>query len=119
MKTFEPISLDNHWQLNTERDSFSLSDWLLQHGMVELRRMFDLEPIGEVCLRFYLHVDAAPGGTAVSMNGHEVGTVQAGQSFAADVTDDLTLENNLLLLKVSQRGVFASVWLERIPCDNC
>jgi len=118
MTTLDPIPLNTQWQLNNEAKLFSLVDLSLRNGAAELRRTFDLEPIGDVCLRFYLHIDAAPEGTAVSMNGREVGTIQAGQSFVADVTDNVTLEDNVLLLKVSRGGRFGAVWLGRVPCES-
>ena len=97
-------------------------DWtrhsLAQGETVELRYLFDLEPIGEVCLRFFLHIDAAPGATTVKMNEWDVATMQDGQGLVADVTDFVTLEDNMLLLRVSQSGTFGQVWLERIPCET-
>jgi len=86
--------------------------------MIELRRTFDLEPIGEVCLRFFLHIEAAPDETAVTMNGWNVGKVSAGQPLMADVTDFVTLEDNVLLLVVHQKGKFGDVWVARVPCET-
>jgi len=122
MNTFDPIPLDTHWQLNNDDVFFSLADWP-QHSLrpdetVELRRMFNLEPIGEVCLRFYLYVRGAPEGTVVSMNGWTIGRVEADKLFVANVTDEVTLEDNVLTLRVSQSGRFGKVGLERLPCGN-
>jgi hypothetical protein len=85
---------------------------------LHLRYTFDLEPIGEVCLRFFLHIESAPSGTTVDMNRWRVGLTQVGQSFIADVTDFVTLEDNILLLQGDQPGDIGPVWLERIPCEK-
>lgn len=99
----------------------ALADWprhlLAREGMIYLRRTFDLEPIEDVCLRFILHVETAPEGTAVYINGWHAGTVQAGAALVSDVTDYVTLEDNVLLLKVSRRGEFGGLWLQPLPCD--
>ena len=79
---------------------------------------FDIEPIGEVCLRFFLHIDSAPDGTLITLNRWQVGIFQIGQPFIADVTDYVTLEDNVLLLKVNQSGSFGAIWLECIPCEE-
>lgn len=86
--------------------------------MLQLRCTFDLEPIGDVCLRFFLHIDDAPAGTTVDMNRWRVGLTQVGQSFITDVTDYVTLEDNILLLQGDLPGEVGSVWLERIPCEK-
>jgi hypothetical protein len=59
-----------------------------------------------------------PDGTAVDMNRWHIGTTQAGQPFIADVTDYVTLEDNVLLLQVERPGAFGAVWLERVPCEE-
>ncbi len=100
----------------------TLSDWprhLLGHnGTVHLRRKFDLEPIGDVCLRFMLRLEAAPDGTAVYVNGWHAGTIQQGQPLTSDVTDYVMLEGNVLLLNVTEPGRFGEVQLRRVPCDQ-
>jgi hypothetical protein len=85
---------------------------------LHLSQTFDLDPIGEVCLRFFLHIDSAPDGTAVAMNRWHVGITQTGQPFIADVTDYVTLEENVMLLTVNQPGQFGAVWLESVPCEE-
>src|SRR5262245_14362853 len=72
--------------------------------------IFDLDPIGEVCLRFLLHIDSAPPGISVEMNRWHLGITQTGTPFIADVTDYVTLEDNVLLLTVNQPGQFGVVW---------
>jgi len=121
MSTFELIFLNTDWQVNSGDMLPKLSD--LSHQLpdgkpIEMRRAFDLEPIGEVCLRFILHIDAAPDETTVQMNGWAVGVVQAGQPLVADVTDYVTLEDNGLVLTVHYNGTFGDVWLARVPCTG-
>jgi hypothetical protein len=123
MNDFDPIILNSNWLTVGAHplSSLSLVDCyvdLAEDATIELRRMFDLEPIGEVCLRFFLHIEAAPNDTTVTMNGCDVGKVLAGQPLVADVTDLVTLEDNVLLLVVHQKGRFGEVWLERVPCEE-
>lgn len=108
METFDPIPLNIK---ESHADSKNGEPLHLSYS-------FDLDPIGEVCLRFFLHIDSAPAGTTVAMNRWQVGISQIGQPFIADVTDYVTLEDNVLLLKVNQPGTFGAVWLERVPCEK-
>lgn len=121
MNDFDPIILNSNWLINGAHSLPSLVDCYLdlaEDVTIELQRMFDLEPIGEVCLRFFLHIEAAPDDTTVTMNGWDVGRVQAGQLLVADVTDFVTLEDNALLLNVNQQGRFGEVWLARVLCET-
>src|SRR6185369_14075686 len=68
-------------------------DLIAVSGTLNLRHTFDLEPIGDVCLRFYIQLDRAPIGTQVYVNGWHIGTVQAADPLHADVTDYVSLEN--------------------------
>jgi hypothetical protein len=84
---------------------------------LHLRREFDLEPIGDQCLRFHLMVDEAPRGTQFYINGWYVSTL-GDSSLVSDVTDYVTLEGNVLLLKLtSARGTFKRLRLQPVPCD--
>lgn len=84
---------------------------------LHLRRRFDLEPIEDQCLRFHLMVDEAPKGTQFYINGWHVGTA-AGSPLISDVTDYVTLEGNVLLLKLtSARGAFRGLRLQPVPCE--
>ena len=139
MTAFSPIPLNTDWRSYppedidpvygaTQLDDSSwdvlptLSDWprhlLGREEIIHLQRKFDLEPIGGVCLRFILHIQAAPDNTSVYVNGWHVGTIQKGESLNADVTDYVTLEGNVLLLKVTKPGIFGDVYLNPMPCDQ-
>lgn len=88
------------------------------YGELHLQHTFDLEPIGDVCVRYQLHLEATPAETSVFVNGWQVGTMQAGQSLTVDVTDYVTLEANLILMKVSKKGDIGAIWLQPVPCDG-
>ena len=122
MNAFDPIPLNTNWQMNDGVVLPRLSHWtprsLAQGEKVELRQVFDLEPIGEVCLRFLLHIEAVPDERTVSMNSWDVAVGESGQGLVADVTDYVTLEDNVLLLTVNQNGIFGEVRLERVPCET-
>jgi hypothetical protein len=107
MTAFDPIPLN----LNESRADSKNGEPL------HLFQTFDLDPIGEICLRFFLHIDSAPDGAVVKMNRWRVGITQTGQSFIADVTDYVTLEDNVLFLQLNQPGALGAIWLERIPCE--
>jgi hypothetical protein len=92
------------------------ADRLAYSGVVQIKREFDLEPIGELCLRFLLHLDQAPAGTQVYVNGWHAGTTEAGKALITDVTDTITLEANLLHLKLSRRGALGGLRLAAVPC---
>lgn len=100
----------------------NLSDYprelIAQTGTLNLRHAFDLEPIGDVCLRFELHLTIAPRDTQVYVNGWHLGTFQVGQPFQADVTDYVSLEDNFVLLKISRRGDLGGLSIDPIPCDS-
>jgi hypothetical protein len=107
MKNFDPIPLD-----------VNPSNVPIKNGeSVQLRHTFDLEPISEICLRFYLHIDSSPDGTIVHLNRWQVGPTQSDQPFIADVTDYVSLEDNLLLLDINTTGTLGNIWLERVPCE--
>jgi len=71
-----------------------------------------------VCLRFVLQIDAAPVGTQVYINGWHAGTTEAGKTLSRDVTDTVTLEANLIHLKLVRRGSLGGVRLVAIPCPD-
>ncbi len=139
MTNLNPISFEKNWRYfptedldptyggsELDADSWgvldSLNDWtgelLSRFETLHLRQIFDLEPIGDICVRYVLHVDAAPENTTVFVNGWHVGMTEAGKTFAADVTDYVTLEGNILLLKVSKKGALKDIWLQPVPCET-
>ncbi len=93
-------------------------DLIAVSGTLNLRRTFDLEPIGDVCLRFHLHVDRAPIGTQVYVNGWHLGTMQSTEALQAEVTDYVTLEDNFILLKLSYSGELHGLSIQPIPCES-
>ncbi len=93
-------------------------DLIAYAGTLNLRRTFDLEPIGDVCLRFHLNVDRAPIGTQVYVNGWHVGTFQAGEPLSADVTDYVSLEDNFILLKLIHSGDLHGLSIQPVPCET-
>ncbi|MBZ0290607.1 MAG: hypothetical protein K8I30_23485 [Anaerolineae bacterium] len=108
MTTFDPISLD----------LLPVTSHVQSGGSIHLQCTFDLDPIGEVCLRFVLHIDAAPVGTTVDLNRWHMSITPENQPFIADVTDFVTLEDNVLLLQLRETGMVGAVWLERVPCET-
>ena len=93
-------------------------DLIAVSGTLNLRRTFDLEPIGDVCLRFHLHLDRAPIGTKVFMNGWHLGTLQSTEPLQADITDYVSLEDNFVLLKLTHSGDLHGLSIQAIPCES-
>ena len=93
-------------------------DLIAVSGTLNLRRTFDVEPIGDVCLRFYLDLQHAPVGTQVYVNGWHIGTLQAGETLHTDVTDTISLEDNLILLKLMHSGDLSGLSIQPVPCET-
>lgn len=134
----KPLSLDTDWRYfptegmdaafgASELDESSwgvlpnLSDYprelIAAPDTLNLRRSFDLEPMGDMCVRVYLNLTIAPKDTQVYVNGWHAGTFQMGEPFHADVTDYVSLEDNLVLVKISRRGELGGMGIEPVPCD--
>lgn len=137
MVTFPTIHLDSAWRYFPVEDMDSAygvsqldeSSWGVLPQLAEyprdifsfyhelqLRRTFDVPPIGDVCLRFHLNLQVAPSGTQLFINGWHIGTVQHGQALTVDVTDFISLEDNLILIKLARKGDLHSLTLQPIPC---
>ena len=135
----KPISLDDNWRYfptevmdaaygASELDESSwgvlpkLADYprdlIAVSGTLNLRHTFDVEPIGDVCLRFFLDLQHAPKGTQVYVNGWHVGTMQTAEPLRADITDYISLEDNLLLIKLTHAGKLSDISLQPTPCDT-
>jgi hypothetical protein len=88
--------------------------------MAWLTRTFDVPPILDVCLRFDLHIASAPGTVVLYINGRRMGEVDGRRPFVFDVTDYITLEDNLIGLRVDcgQPGAFGDMFLKAEPCGD-
>ncbi len=75
---------------------------------------FDLPPMTDQCLRYWLHIEPAPAQAVVSLNDYLL-EAQTGKSFSADVTDFVTLDDNVLRVGEIQREL-RRVWLQPVPC---
>ncbi|MBI5670479.1 MAG: hypothetical protein HZC41_21005 [Chloroflexi bacterium] len=118
-----PINLSRHWQASTDGAAWqslsALADWppppLTLTEAVYLRRSVMLTPL-DGCVRYWLHLEVAPAGTEVIVNGWRVGVTNGG-SFRANVTDQVALDDNLIELVVRQPGAFGHVYLQAVPCE--
>jgi hypothetical protein len=94
-------------------------DVLRFYGYLHLKRRFDLEPIGEVCVRLYLEISALPPGADVYVNGWHVGQGDGQHSLRADVTDYVSLENNIMLIKLKRKAApLGTVVIRSVPCES-
>lgn len=87
-------------------------------GVLNLRHTFDLEPITDVCVQIHLHLEHAPTDTQVYINGWHVGTSKPAEVLHADITDYVSLEDNLILLKLTRSGDLGGLFLQRVPCES-
>ena len=114
----DQISLDLHWH----GDGFSVPDLTefdprsIDGTLVWMERDFDL-PLQDVCITYELHIDAAPVGTHLMINGRDFGEIET--PFVFDVTDCVTLEENRIALRVMHgaSGRFGAVSMVAIPCE--
>jgi hypothetical protein len=93
-------------------------DLIAVSGTLNLRHTFDLEPIGDVCLRFHLHLDRAPVGTQIYVNGWHLETIQAAEPLESDITDYVSLEDNFVLLKLTHSGELHGLSIQPVPCET-
>lgn len=122
MKKLSSIPLDHDWQYSIGgsvwHDLPALTDWpppASMDGSLHLRHSVYLSPT-DFCVRYLLVLESAPAATDVLVNGWQVGTTR-GDSFCANVTDQVALEENVMLLKVTQAGAFGHVYLQAVPCE--
>ncbi len=116
-----PIMLDRNWQVSTDGGTTwlavpALAAYPRDRLPLRLRCMVDLQPTG-VCVRYMLRLEAAPPGTIITVNGWRVGTV-GGQTFQANITDQVALDDNLIELDISAVGDLRGVSLQPVPCAN-
>lgn len=135
MKSLRSVFMDQDWRYYPTEDSdpvygssqsdesswgivSSISELPSVPGVLHLRHQFDLEPINDVCIRYWFHIDSSPEKTAIYINGWHVGTTQGVGELAADVTDYVSLEANVLLLKIIKKGGSGRIWLQPVRCDD-
>jgi hypothetical protein len=129
------LVLDRHWSCDyfeVEPDLYefqdyrvsltSLQDWQFERRFPEswaawLERRFDLHPI-DTCVHYVLSIDAAPEGTALSVNGRQFGAISA--PCRIDITDFVTLDENRIAFRVhsGSTGRFGTVRLTAVPCED-
>ncbi len=93
-------------------------DLIAVSSSLHLRHTFDLEPISDVCVRIHLHLQHAPNDTQVYVNGWHVGATKSAEVLFADITDYVSLEDNLLLLKLTRSGDLHGLFVQRVPCES-
>ncbi len=123
------ISLDTHWRCeyveqvpDGQIDGFDIASLVkfeprqIQTKMAWLERYFDL-PMQDICINYTLHIDRAPVGTHLTLNGRDLGEIVA--PLELDVTDLVALEDNVMTLRVARNafGRFGAVRLTVIPCE--
>jgi hypothetical protein len=133
MTTLPYITLNTDWRCDYFEGDPSLHEftgwfdvpvlqaWTFDHRMTEgwaawLQRQFDVPPIEDVCVNFMLQIKSAPPGTQISINGRDFGVIST--PFSLDVTDYITLEDNLIAFRVpcEAGGGFGDVRLRVVPC---
>jgi hypothetical protein len=136
MPNLNRISLDQNWTcqyLENDPDLFefladdtpvpSLRSWVRNGRFTEgwgawLHRGFSLEPMDEICLSYFLHIDSAPYKTRIYINEKHIATYST--PVKIDVTDYVWLEDNIIGIRVDcdTPGSFSEVYLQPVPCDQ-
>lgn len=137
MEPSQIISLNDNWKADyfeLEPDLFEfgadaepvadLSTWTCGGRYDEtwgatLQRTFNLE-VAEICVRYQLSIERAPGIVILYINGRRMGVIDGSQPFSFDVTDYVTLEDNLIVFRVECRSSasFGAVTLLQFPCES-
>jgi len=141
MTQIPKISLNEKWRYHyaTKDDNFSNpkfddSDWEwttftdipIPKGsppeVIWLRKQFDLKP-SEACIRYFLRCDVSSYPMTVYLRGQEVAQSDNDSNIDIDITDELSMDNNVLVL-----AIYASRWdldkqvtemyLQPIFCDD-
>lgn len=123
MTALPTISLNTGWQYSADGAAWfplpALEHWPpplpAPSDTIDLRCRVSLSPT-DVCVRYLLHLEAAPEHTEVSINGWQVGTTH-GASFSANVTDQVSLGDNVIVLKARRTGAFGRVYLQAVACE--
>ncbi len=117
------ISLDNGWQCAS---SETFSDILPVPTLVNLpgsarpiylRRSFDLD-VTDYCVSYLLHIEAAPAGIQLSINGEPV-PLDGSPPYCVDVTMNVALDDNEIVIQLppGASGSILGLCLEPLPCD--
>lgn len=77
---------------------------------------FDLPPMTEQCLRYWVYIEPTNADMKISMNGYTV-EASTGENFSTDVTDFVTLEDNHLVIH-DHAEVPKRIWLQAVPCPE-
>lgn len=102
-----------------------ISDWTVANsahtGVDWFRRHFTLMPM-DGCVRYLLQIEVVPENLTVYINGKKVSDTRTKQDFKADVTDYVTLDENIIALRLTPRsnnagGSFEKIGLQPIPCE--
>lgn len=82
-----------------------------------LARLFSVPPIGEVCLRYLLHVGYCPADMALTINRQHFDSLPPAP-LELDITDHIWLEDNLLALTLPGPGPLRELRLLASPCEQ-
>lgn len=139
-----PVRLEHGWQVEYFELEPSLYEWAAAAQPVPrlggwrctgrydegwaamLQVRFNLLP-ADICVRYMLHIERAPGTITLYVNGRRMGEIDGSQPFVFDVTDYVVLEANVIMMRVAceaacadcsdQGSTFGRVWLQPVPCE--
>lgn len=100
----------------------SLFDWSFDQRRREgwiawLSRTFDLPPIEDECLNYWLIIKSAPTPLELHLNGRDLGTIQT--PFELDISDMVALDDNRIAFRIPAWAVgsFGDVRIKGVPCE--
>lgn len=139
MTTLPRISLAKNWryryapvQEKFSGTDVSDSDWAVANWAdiiikdagakkIWARNRFHLEPTME-CVRYFLRTDRFVFPAQVFLRGKLIAEVSLNESLDLDVTDEVSLSNNILMLAIDPSGWKqekpADLYLQAIFCDD-
>ena len=141
MTLIPKISLDEKWRYqfapvgdDYSKPSFDDSDWewttftglaipkVSPPDVIWLRKRFDLNP-SEACVRYFLRCDDSTIPMVVYLRGRKVAETGNDSHIDIDVTDELSLDDNVLVLKLQPAkwdldSQTQELYLQPIFCDD-
>jgi hypothetical protein len=134
MTDIPAISLDDNWhyryfpalQTGEIANDYggvlrSITDWAVlefPQATAWVWRTFTLEAT-DFCVRYYLHVTLLPQVALIVINDHKIKPPTTPPPYILDVTDYVTLEENVIGFRVTGAGgTFGHIHLQAVACDE-
>lgn len=118
---YSSVTIDDSdwdWTTFTEIPNLAMSP----DDVIWLRKRFDLNPT-EACIRYFLRCDGCAYPMTIYLRGQAIAHYDIGSNLDVDVTDYVSLDDNILVLAIRFGGVGldlqdVKLYLQPIFCDD-